>query len=73
MKKIKLQLQDIDGVVEIEKEMQINDEDTLIMQIPKDMSFDEAHRAFEIMELGLSKGGLIALPNTIGFSLIKKL
>jgi hypothetical protein len=72
MKKVNLQLQNINGEVEKEKEITIGDNDTLIMHFPKEMTLEEAHNHFERLSNAIEIGGVVGILNTISFSIIKK-
>ena len=73
MKKLNLQLQNSEGEVLEEKQIQIGDDDTLVMHYPSDMSLEEAYQYFELVKESIKAGGeFIGVVNTISFSVIKK-
>jgi hypothetical protein len=72
MKRFTLQLQSIDGTVEKESEVVIGDNDILVMQFPKDMPLQQAHKAFEMLSKAVESGNIVGLPNSITFKVIKK-
>lgn len=71
MDKFKIQLQDIDGNVEEEKELSIGENDILIMQYPIDMKMETAHKIFKKLEKTISEGTMFGCPNNITFRIIK--
>lgn len=73
MKKFKLQLQDIDGNVEKESEIELGENDTLIMQFPKEVTIERARTVYEIVKEGINNGRFIVIPNEITFKVIKYL
>jgi hypothetical protein len=73
MKKIKLQLQDINGEVHAESEVTVGDKDTLVVQFPDDMPLDMASNLFDMVQSALSRDkGIIGVPNSVSFLVIKK-
>ncbi len=73
MKKVTLQLQNINGEIEEEKEVVIGDNDILVMQYHENMTLQNAHKAFGIIEKGMETGGLVGIPSGITFTVIKKM
>jgi hypothetical protein len=71
---MKLQLQDIDGIVLEEKEFVLSEGDTLVMVFNnEDIDYELAHHFFESVQEGLeSDTSLVAIPSGIEFQVIKK-
>lgn len=73
MKSIILRLENIDGVIEKENEINIDDNDVLIMQYPKNVTLEQAHKAFDILTKALENNvRVIGLPVDLTFKVIKK-
>lgn len=71
MKKCKLQLKDINGIVESEDEISIGEGDTLVMQYPENMSLHNAKQCFDSLRIALDQSDVVGLPNTIRFKVVK--
>lgn len=72
MKKFTLQLQNINGEIESEEEVVIGDDNILVMQYPEDITMETAYKMFDMLKRAIEKGGVVGLPNTITFKVIKK-
>lgn len=71
MKKFKLQLQDIDGNIQDEKDLELGENDVLVMQIPDGMPMDEAYHAFKNLKTAMD-GGIVGIPSKLSFFVIKQ-
>lgn len=72
MRTFTLQLHDVNGTVEEEKEIVLGEHDTLVMQYPDDMHRDEAFQNFKGLTRGIETGGVVGLVNTITLTVVKK-
>lgn len=73
MKSIIVRLESIDGVVEKENEINIDDNDILVMQYPESVTLEQAHKSFEMLSKALEDNvRVIGLPVDLTFKVIKK-
>lgn len=72
MAKLQIQLQDANNNIVEEKELNVNENETLIMKYPDGMSNEQALICFKYLEEAL-KGDcrIIGLPETISFEILK--
>lgn len=71
MKKFKLQLQDINGEVEEETELVLGENDILIMQYPNTYKARDVVKMYEYFSKSVEQGGVVAMPESIKFKVIK--
>jgi len=72
MKKLTLQLENIEGVIEQESQISMGDNDILVMQYPERMTLAEAYESFEILENSfINNVSVIAMPSDLTFKVIK--
>jgi hypothetical protein len=72
MRKLTVQLQDIDGNVHEEKEITVQENEMLIMKFPEHMTLDQAHSCYRGLSAALEEGrNLIGLPDSISFEILK--
>ena len=71
MQKFRLQLQDIDGNVEEQKELILRENDTLIIQFDENTTLQQAQTIFQMFERAVEDGGFIGIPKGIEISILK--
>lgn len=72
MKELKLQLQNIDGIVQEEKTISINDGDVLVVKYPNEMTMEVVSNIFRALHDSLESGKMIGIDNRIDLLVIKK-
>lgn len=71
MKKVTIQLENADGIIEKENELFVGNNDTLVMQYPESMTLEQAHNCYQVFKDGIENNRVIGLPNTIVIKVIR--
>lgn len=71
MKRIKVELQDVDGNVIEESSLVIEEGDRIILRFPEDIDYEQAIAAYRVFTEGIKNNKVIALYKDIEINILK--